>query len=134
MEFMASRKGITFAAALLVIFIIVFVGFLACVMVPAPSYQKTYFEKLSMKLEPYKLWHVGVPITAEGNLRLSFTSNNSVRTYAKYSNLYILNQVTVGHQEFTMRVNPSMALIEVAIVNLYNATVVISDVTCILAS
>jgi hypothetical protein len=77
---------------------------------------------------------VGVPIAFEGNLGLSFTSDYSIRVYAKYSNMYLLDKVTRGNQQFTMRVNPSMGVIEVAIVNLYNATIAVSDVTCTLTS
>jgi hypothetical protein len=134
MKFMPSKKGITFGAALLVFFIIAFVGFLAYVTLSAPPVQKTYFENLRFTIEPYKKWHVGVPIAAEGNLRLSLTTEDSVRVYAKYSNMYLLDKVTRGHQEFTMRVDPSMDIIEVAIVNLYNATVEVSHATCTLTS
>jgi len=134
MEFIPSRKGITFAAALLVIFIVVFVGFLSYLALSAPPTQKTYFENLDFTIEPYKKWRVGVPIAFEGNLGLSFTSDYSIRVYAKYSNMYLLDKVTRGNQQFTMRVNPSMGVIEVAIVNLYNATIAVSDVTCTLTS
>lgn len=134
MEFVPNKKGITFAAALLVIFVISFVGFLAYVTVSAPPSQKAYFENLSFTIEPYNKWHVGVPIAAEGNLRLSFTTEDSIRVYAKYGDMYLLDQVTRGHQDFTMKVNPSMAIIELAMVNLYNATISVSDVTCALTS
>lgn len=134
MEFISGRKGITFAAALLLIFIILFVGFLAYLALTTPATQKTYFENLDVTIEPHKRWHLGVPIVFEGNLRLSFTANYSIRVYAKYSNTYLIDKVTQGSQDLVMRVNPSMGVVEVALVNLYDATISVSGVTCTLTS
>ena len=131
----ASNKGITFAAAILVIFIVIFGAVIAYLAQPTDSTanaKTTYFEDLNFKIDPNKIWHVGVPITEEGNLNLSLTSNNPVRVYARYGNggTYLLDKVVSGHQQFVMHVDPTMRTIEVAVVNQQNATVAVSGLTC----
>ena len=134
MGFKHSRRGITFAAAILLIFTVAFVGYLAYMAATAlPAGQKSYFEDLDFSIQPYGLWHVGVPIDRTGNLHLSFMTTLPVRVYAKYSNMYLLDRITNGPQNFTMPVDPSMSVIEVAFVNLYNSTMTVTNATCTLA-
>ena len=130
-----GKRGITFAAAILVIFIVIFVGLIAYLTAPtqtAADTTKAYFEDLNFKLDSNKLWHVGVPIKTEGNLNISLTSDGPVRVYAKYGNTYLIDKVTVGHQTLIAHVDPSMNIIEVAVVNQRNATVSINHLTCVL--
>jgi hypothetical protein len=133
MEPKLNRRGITFAAAILLVFTIALVGFLAYMAVTTPSGQKAYFENLEFAIQPYKIWHVGVPIEMSGNLQLSFTTELPIRVYAKYSNMYLLDRITSGPQDFTMKVDPSMSIVEVAFVNLYNTTMTVDNATCTLA-
>jgi hypothetical protein len=133
-----GKKGITFAAAILVIFVVIFVGALAYIASPTDGpadSKKAYFEDLNFKLDPHKLWHVGVPVSTEGNLNLSLTSDNSVRVYARLEDggTFLLDKVTSGYQQFVIHVVPSMRTIEVAVVNLEDAPVTVSGLTCVLS-
>ena len=134
MGFMPSTKGVTFAAALLVIFIVVLVGFLAYMAVSTPPVQKTYFENLGFTIEPHKEWHVGVPVAFDGDLRLSFTTDFPVRVSVQYGETYLLDQTTQGPKEFTMGVSSGMGVLDLVIVNLTNATVTVAGATCTLTT
>jgi len=134
-----SRKneasGGKLAMGLLLVFVILFVGGVIYLLSPSPgnaSTTKTYFEGLNFTLAPQKIWHVGVPITNEGDLQLSFTSNSSVRVYERYSQGYLLDQVVQGNQQFTTHVVPKMDIVEVTILNLLNSTVGVTGATCAL--
>jgi hypothetical protein len=130
-----GRKGVTFAAVALLVFIVLFVGALAYLTSPVKdnvTTQKNYFEDLNFTLGPHKEWRVGVPVAYDGNLRLSLTSNSSVRVYAKYGQTYLVDKVTAGHQEFAMQVGLSMGIIQVNILNTMNVTVAITGLTCVL--
>jgi len=129
-----TNKGISAAAVILLVFVVVFAGAIAYLMSPPQSTAttKTYFEGENLDLGPYKLWHVGVPINTEGNLRLSLTSNGVVRFYARSGDRYLMDRTGSGHEEFVMQVDPSMGIVEVALVNLQNATISIGNLTCVL--
>jgi hypothetical protein len=132
-----GRRGITFAAALLLIFIILFVAALVYLNSPpseSVSTQKTYFEGVDFTLVPQKSWRVGVPISNEGNLQLSLTSNSSVRVYEEYGQTYLFDMTVQGQRQFTSHVSPAMGIVQVAIVNPFNATVVVTNATCTLTA
>ena len=124
------------AAGILVVFIVVFVGMLAYLTYPTggtADSKKTYFEELSFNLDPHKLWRVGVPVSIQGTLNVTLTSNNSVRVYARLEGgAYLLDKVASGSQQFIIQVDPSMGMIEVGVVNLENAPVTVSGLSCVL--
>jgi hypothetical protein len=130
-----SRKGITFAGAILVIFVVLFVGFIAYMTTPDQSTsisQKTYFDGLSFILPSGKIWHMGVPIARDGTLHVLYNSNSSVRFYLKSQARYLLDSVSQGHKEYSLQVTSSMGIVEVALANPYSDTVVVTGMTCYL--
>lgn len=102
--------------------------------VPTSPSHKAYFEDLTLTIDPYQKWHVAVPIAFEGTLEWSFITDNPVRVYAKYSNMYLVDKTTIGPQDILMKVDPSMSIVEVAIVSLSNATITVNGNTCTLTS
>jgi hypothetical protein len=132
-----TKNGNAFAGVLLILFIVLFVVFLAYIASPAeapPKEQKTYFENLSFALETGKTWRVGVPIAFDGTLHLSFASNDSIRVFAKNQNRYLIDSVTGGHKDYFIHVTVSMGVVEVALTNAHSKTVEITELTCVLAT
>ncbi len=133
----SAKKGNTFAGALLIVFLVLFVAFLAYVTSPADTPtkgQKTYFENLYFALETNKTWRVGVPIAFDGTLHLSFSSNDSIRVYAKNQNRYLLDSVSAGPKDYSIQVTVSMGVVEIALANRGSKMVAIGELTCVLAS
>jgi hypothetical protein len=76
---------------------------------------------------------VGIPISREGTLQVSYWSNDSVRVYLKNQQKQnMMNELTIGNSQFAVHMSYSMGVIELAIVNPLNSTVAISHLTCIL--
>jgi hypothetical protein len=132
-----AKKGNAFAGVLLVVCLVLLVVFLAYVMsapVEGPTIgEKTYFENLDFALEKGKNWRVGVPVEFDGKLHLSFTSNDSVRIYAKINNDYVLDSVSTGRGDYLIPVTASMGIVEIGLTNPGNTTVLVSQLTCVLA-
>ena len=128
-----DRSGITFAFAILIIFIIVFVAALAYLAPPMrTSPPHTYFQGLNFSLGTDKFWRVGVPITSDGTLHLSISSNQTVDLYVKNSNSYLLDRKITGNQQFSLAVTASMGVLEVGLRNeSHSSTVSISQFTCV---
>ena len=131
------EHGNTFAGALLLIFLALFVAFLVC-MAPPPdtsrNAQKEYFANLGFALDAGKMWHVGVPVAFDGTLHLSLVSNDSIRVYARTQSGYLLNSVGAGHKDYFIHVTASMGIVEVAVTNPGLGVVAISELTCVLGS
>jgi len=132
-----AKKGNAFAGVLLIMCIVSLVIFLAYVMsapADAPTKaEKTYFENLDFALGTGKTWHVGVPVAFDGKLHLSFTSNDSVRVFAKTNSGYVLDSVSTGRSDYLFQVTVSMKIVEVGLMNPGNKMVLISELTCVLA-
>jgi hypothetical protein len=132
-----AKKGNAFAGVLLIVCLVLLVAFLAYVTsvpVEAPiKGEKTYFENLDFALGTGKIWHVGVPVAFDGKLHLSFTSNDSIRVYAKTNSGYVLDSVSIGRGDYLFRVTVSMGIVEVGLMNTSNKIVLISELTCVLA-
>jgi hypothetical protein len=132
-----AEKGNAFAGVLLIVCLVLFVVFLAYVLsapVVAPTKgEKTYFENLDFALETGKKWRVGVPVEFDGKLHLSFTSNDSVRVYAKVDNGYVLDSVSTGRGDYLIPVTASMGIVEIGLTNPGNRIVLINGLTCVLA-
>lgn len=131
------EHGNTFAGALLLIFLALFVAFLAYMAPPRDTpgnVQKEYFENLGFALDAGKMWHVGVPVAFDGTLHLSLVSNDSIRVYAKTQSGYLLDSVSAGRKDYFIHVTASMGIVEVAVTNLGLGIVAISELTCILGS
>jgi hypothetical protein len=131
------EHGNAFAGALLLVFLAVFVAFLAY-MAPPPNTsgnaQKEYFANLGFALDAGKIWHVGVPVAFDGTLHISLVSNNSARVYAKTQNSYLLDSVGAGHKDYFIHVTASMGVVEFAVTNPGLGVVAISELTCVLGS
>lgn len=128
-----STKGISFAAALLLIFTVCFVSLIAYVSSQKVEGQKTYFERLSFNLSPGKLWRVGVPVGIEGELRLSYASDGPIRVYMKADETRLVDKMTEGTQGLTIPVSRSMKIIEVGLENLQkNQNITVVNLTCTL--
>jgi hypothetical protein len=132
-----AKKGNAFAGVLLIACLVLLVIFLAYIIsapVEAPTKgEKTYFENLDFALEKGKGWRVGVPVEFDGKLHLSFSSNDSVRVYAKVDNGYMLDSVSTGRGDYFIPVTASMGIIEIGLTNPGNTIVLISELTCVLA-
>jgi hypothetical protein len=132
----SAKKGNAFAGVLLIVFLVLFVVFLSYIMsvpVEAPTKgEKTYFENLDVALGTGKKWRLGVPVAFDGNLHISFTSNDSVRVYAKAENGYLLDSVSVGNGSYIVQVTASMGVVEVGLVNQGSTIIMISGLTCVL--
>jgi hypothetical protein len=130
------EHGNTAAGALLLIFLALFVGFLAYI-TSSPdttrNLHKEYFENLDFALEAGKMWHVGVPVAFDGTLHLSLMSNDSIRVYAKTQNGYLVDSVSEGRKDYFIHVTPSMGVVEVAVTNPGLGIVAVSELTCVLA-
>jgi amino acid permease len=127
----------TAAGALLLIFLALFVGFLAYITSSSDTttnVHKEYFENLDFALEAGKMWHVGVPVAFDGTLHLSLMSNDSVRVYAKTQNGYLVDSVSAGHKDYFIHVTASMGVVEVAVTNPGLEIVAVSELTCVLAA
>lgn len=128
-----STRGITFAATLLLMFIVCFVSLVAYVSSQRVGGQKTYFEGLSFTLGPGKLWRVGVPVGIEGELRLSYVSDGPVRVYMKTDETHLMDKMTEGTQRLDIPISRSMKIIEVGLENLHkNQNVAVANLTCTL--
>lgn len=130
------ERGNTAAGALLLIFLALFVAFLAYVAsVPdtTRNVQKEYFANLGFALEAGKMWHVGVPVAFDGTLHLSLMSNDSIRVYAKTQNAYLVDSVGAGRKDYFIHVTASMGIVEVAVTNPGRGIVEITELTCVLA-
>ena len=131
------EHGNAFAGALLLIFLALFVAFLAYMAPPRDTpgnVQKEYFENLGFALEAGKMWHVGVPVAFDGTLHLSLVSNDSIRVYAKTQSGYLLDSVGAGRKDYFIHVTASMGIVEVAVTNPGLGIVAISELTCVLGS
>ena len=132
-----AKKGNAFAGVLLIVclvLLVVFLAYVTSVPVEAPTRgEKTYFENLDFALGTGKIWHVGVPVAFDGKLHLSFTSNDSVRVYAKTNSGYVLDSVSIGRGNYLFQVTVSMGILEVGLMNPGNKIVLISELTCVLA-
>jgi uncharacterized protein (UPF0333 family) len=128
-----NRSGITFAFALLIIFIVVFVAGIAYLASPIESNSPhTYFEGLNFTLAIDKSWRVGVPVTGDGALHLAISSNQTVELYVKNANGYLLDRKIIGNQQITLQVTASMGVLEVGLRNVsQSSTVSINQFTCI---
>jgi hypothetical protein len=125
----------TFAGALLLIFLALFVAFLAYMASPpstSSTEQKRYFENLDFTLDTDQMWHVGVPVAFDGTLHLSLVSNDSVRIYAKTQNGYLIDSVSAGRKDYSVHVTASMGVVEVAVTNLSRGMVSVTELTCVL--
>jgi len=131
-----SRSGMTFASAILIIFIIVLVIGLAHLASPnGDNSRHAYFEGLNFSLGMDKSWRVGVPITSDGTLHLSISSNQTINLYVKTGNGYLLDRKIVGNQQFTLPVTASMGILEVGLRNeSHSSTISISQFTCVWTS
>ena len=131
------KKGNALAGVILIGCLVLLVVFLAYVLsapVEAPAVgEKTYFENLDFALEKGKNWRVGVPVEFDGKLHLSFTSNDSVRVYAKINNAYVLDSVSTGRGDYLIPVTASMGIVEIGLTNPGNTIVLVSELTCVLA-
>jgi len=130
------ERGNTAAGALLLIFLALFVAFLAYMASPQNTprnTQKEYFGNLGFALEAGKMWHVGVPVAFDGTLHLSLMSNDSIRVYAKTQDGYLLDSVSAGRKDYFIHVTASMGVVEVAITNPGLGIVAITELTCVLA-
>jgi hypothetical protein len=131
------EHGNTGAGALLLIFLALFVAFIAYVS-SSPNttsiVQKEYFGNLDFALEAGKTWHVGVPVAFDGTLHLSLMSNDSIRVYAKTQNAYLVDSVSAGHKDYFIHVTASMGVVEVAVTNPGLRIVAVSELTCVLAA
>lgn len=131
------EHGNTFAGVLLLIFLALFVAFLAY-MAPPPdtsrSAQKEYFANLGFALDAGKMWHVGVPVAFDGTLHLSLVSNDSIRVYARTESGYLLDSLGAGRKDYFIHVTASMGVVEVAVTNPGLGVVAISELTCVLGS
>jgi len=132
-----AKRGNAFAGVLLIVclvLLVVFLAYVTSVPVDAPARaEKTYFENLDFALGTGKVWHVGVPVAFDGKLHLSFTSNDSVRVYAKTNSGYVLDSVSIGRGNYLFQVTVSMGILEVGFMNPDNKIVLISELTCVLA-
>jgi len=132
-----AKRGNAFAGVLLIaclVLLVVFLAYVTSVPVEAPTRgEKTYFENLDFALGTGKIWHVGVPVVFDGKLHLSFTSNDSVRVYAKTNSGYVLDSVSIGRGNYLFQVTVSMGILEVGFMNPDNKIVLISELTCVLA-
>jgi hypothetical protein len=128
-----GTRGVSFAAALLVTFIVCFVGFIAYVSSQRVEGQKAYFEGVSLSLCPGKLWRVGVPVGIDGELRLSYASDGPVRVYMKTDEARLVDKLTEGTQSFNLPVSRSMKIVEIGLENLQkNQNVSVVKLTCTL--
>lgn len=122
----------TFAAALLVLFVICFGGMVYYVASQKVRGEKTYFEKLSFVLQPGKAWRVGVSINVEGELQISYSSDGPAKVYVGTSGTSFIDVVTIGKQKFSFRVKPSMGIVDVSIQNPHkDITISIAELTCV---
>jgi hypothetical protein len=131
------EHGNTFAGALLLIFLALFVAFLAYVASPPDTPRnshKEYFENLGFVLEAGKIWRVGVPVAFDGTLHLSLASNDSIRVYAKTQSGYLLDSVSAGREDYFIHVTAAMGIVEVAVTNPGLGIVAINELTCVLES
>ena len=132
-----AKRGNAFAGVLLIaclVLLVVFLAYVTSVPVEAPTRgEKTYFENLDFALGTDKIWHVGVPVAFDGKLHLSFTSNDSVRVYAKTNSGYVLDSVSIGRGDYLFQVTVSMGIVEVGLMNPDKNIVLISELTCVLA-
>ena len=127
-----AKKGMTFGAALLVLFIVCFGGLVCYVASQKVRGEKTYFEKLSFVLQPGKSWRVGVPIGVEGEFRMSYSSDGPAKVHLGTAGTSFIDVVTTGKQTFSFRVRPSMGVVEVLIQNPHkDLSITIADLTCV---
>jgi len=135
---MPNRKGITSALAILIVVIVVFVGAMYYLAGPPPSSaapaRHAYFEDLSFQLESNKTWHVAVPISQDGALHLSISSDAPVHVYVKNDNSYLLDDQVYGDRNFTLPVKSAMGLLEVGVTNFGAQQATVQQFTCVWTS
>jgi len=128
-----KEKGINPAFPLLIILVIIFIAAVSYLATPpqtnTPS-RHTYFEEEAFALASGKTWHVGVPVTQDGNLHLSIISNSTIQLYVKNGNSYLLNSQVYGDQSFTLPVS-SMSILEVGVTNNGLQPVAVEQFTCV---
>jgi hypothetical protein len=126
-----NRRGITFAFAVLIIFIVLFLAGVAYLLPPAGNNSRhTYFEGLNFSLPTNNTWRVGVPIRSDGNLHLSILSSETVQLYVRNGDTYFLDRKVSGNQQFVLPVRTSMGVLEVGVRNQGRSSISINQFTC----
>ena len=127
-----QENGINPALPLLIIFIILFVAGVYYLAGPpqAGNLKHTYFDQLSFELSVGQTWHVGVPLSQDGNLHLSVSSNSTVLVFVEDGNSYLLNTLVTGAQNFTLPVSTTMGTLDVGVRDNTLGPALIEQFTC----
>ena len=127
-----QENGINPALPLLIIFIILFVAGVYYLAGPpeAGNLTHTYFDQESFELSVGQTWHVGVPLSQDGNLHLSINSNSTVLLFVKDGNSYLLNTLVTGAQNFTLPVSSAMNILNVGVTDNTLGPALIEQFTC----
>jgi hypothetical protein len=132
-----NQKGITSALAVLIVLIVVIIAGMYYLAGPPPSNTPaphTYFEDLSFQLASNKTWRVAVPISDDGTLHLSISSDLPVYLYVKNGNSYLLDTQIMGAGNFTIQVTEAMGLLEVGVTNFGSQPATVQQFTCVWTS
>jgi len=132
-----NQKGITSALAVLIVVVVVFFAAMYYLAGPPPSNAPAphaYFEDLSFQLASNKTWRVGVPISQDGTLHLSISSDLPVHLYVKNENSYLLDSQVIGAGNFTLQVTVAMEVLEVGVTNFGSQPATVQQFTCIWTS
>ena len=129
----------TSGLAILLVFTVLFIVglyYLAQPASPTSTTQTThaYFENLSFQLASNKTWHVAVPLSEDGNLHLSISSDLPVLVYVKSDNSYVLDNQVTGASNFTLRVTTAMGMLEVGVTNFGSQIATVQQFTCVWTS
>jgi hypothetical protein len=128
-----NQKGMTTALAILIVFIVLFGGAMAYLASPLPGTlppSHNYFTDLSFELNASKTWRVAVPISQDGQLHLSISSEYPVQLYVKNSNSYMLNILVTGDHNYTLPVTEAMGMLEVGVTNIGSQPAIVQEFTC----
>ena len=134
---MLNQKGMTSALAVLLVVIVICVAAMFYLAGPPASTTPTthaYFEDLSVQLASNKTWRVAVPISQDGTLHLSISSDLPVHLYVKNGNSYLLDSQVTGAGNFTLQVTEAMGLLEVGVINFGMQQATVQQFTCVWTS
>jgi hypothetical protein len=118
---------------ILVVFTVLFVGAMAYLASPLPGTpppSHTYFSDESFELNASKTWRVAVPISQDGNLHLSISSDYPVELYVKNGNSYMLDTLVTGDHNYTLPVTEAMGMLEVGVTNIGSQPAIVQQFTC----
>ena len=131
----AKEKGINPALPILIILVVLFIVAVSYLATPPDTpFTHTYFDQEAFSLPTGQTWHVGVPVTQDGSLHLSITSNSTVQVYVKNGNSYLLNSQVIGYQNFTLPVTSAMNMLDVGVINNGLQPAAVLQFTCVWTS